>query len=336
MSNCDERTNSSYVYKMADVNLDGNEVAPVKGDMCDFCGRKVSVSVACRICSITFHEGCLKVHFKQAHGKPKSASGMSAAASETHTGLIDDKLNMLLLKCDKISEENRLLKEELSALRQVMLQRAEKPCATCAVHGAWSRALDEPADSMDISEAPAPDKSVDIKRKKGNNKVKPSMGNPENPAAMQQAQQPDKNIEVLQNNKGNQQPITYDSADSAADNDKWILAKRKPRRSRPMVIGTADSVIDGSIRVANKRAHFHVYWLHPSTTVENLNAHINSMSVTDFEIVKLDSRRASEYASFRVSVPFNFLDVMKDPVKWPMGAAVRRFLFRGASSSRAT
>jgi len=59
-----------------------------------------------------------------------------------------------------------------------------------------------------------------------------------------------------------------------------------------------------------------------------VETYIKALGVKVLESVKLDSRRASEYASFRVPVPLGSSDKFKDASLWPNSVRIRKFLFR--------
>ncbi|KAK9753677.1 hypothetical protein QE152_g1847 [Popillia japonica] len=108
----------------------------------------------------------------------------------------------------------------------------------------------------------------------------------------------------------------------------------QPRRKRNSALKTTFGTADGiKLKGAIRYSHLHVYGLHPLTTVSEVEEYLKSKGFNSSKCTQLQSKRPEEYASFKISVPFNSLEDAKNPNIWPSGVSINRFLERLAAKA---
>ncbi|KAK9729729.1 hypothetical protein QE152_g15787 [Popillia japonica] len=117
----------------------------------------------------------------------------------------------------------------------------------------------------------------------------------------------------------------------AASNPSTVPVVRKGspyKNCQRVIYGTAQT--DCTIKAVARYAHLHVssYRLDPSLTVEELDNYLKSRNILNAKLEKLQSKRPDEYSSFRVSVPMDVIEDVKNPATWPKDACINRFFFR--------
>lgn len=82
-----------------------------------------------------------------------------------------------------------------------------------------------------------------------------------------------------------------------------------------------------SWKAMKRQSFFHVYKIHPDTTVEELTTLLKPIFP---EVVcdKLNSMYPNYYASFKVTLDESNLQKAMDPSSWPKGAWVNRFFHK--------
>ena len=106
---------------------------------------------------------------------------------------------------------------------------------------------------------------------------------------------------------------------------------RKRRRSKGIIGSRTEtrSCIKGVI----KRAFLHVSKLNPHVTVDDLKAHLTDIGIEEAQVEKLNSKYPAYYSSFKVTIPYNKLDIANHSGAWPQETRVQRFnFFRGRNS----
>lgn len=73
-------------------------------------------------------------------------------------------------------------------------------------------------------------------------------------------------------------------------------------------------------------AHLHVYGLDPTTSDASITQHLKVNGITDIKLEKLKSKHPHNYASYKLSVPFEMLKEIKTSNFWPCGVKINRFL----------
>lgn len=72
----------------------------------------------------------------------------------------------------------------------------------------------------------------------------------------------------------------------------------------------------------------HVCGLQPTTTEKEIDEYLRGKSINNIKCEKITAKRPDEYASFKISVPNDYLETTKQPELWPSGVRVNRFLER--------
>lgn len=108
--------------------------------------------------------------------------------------------------------------------------------------------------------------------------------------------------------------------------DNWVRVQSSKRHKKQnIIVGSSSDEL--SIRAAEKYAHFHVFRTQPDLTEEKLGAHLTSKNIIVTNCEKLPSKHPESYSSFKVTVPFKYIDDFKDPNIWPLNVCINRFLF---------
>ena len=326
---------------------------------CDKCERQCKEDVACKVCRKTFHPSCLPKHMKQYHRSelnnesnitsislpnaemqsPENAQGLSLPTN------MNDMLEYIKIVIQ--SEVGVLLQETRFLRAEVAELRAENKKLTCVINN-----FTEISNGADLSlklpvepnglrtHAPLPFGTGEISKN-----MERGVAEDSNVQHIKQCENNHASLslsisEPLPVNQGSNQVDSMDNGDilpEVISKDQWqSVNRRKRQRKRPQVVGTASVSIDAPLRAASPRVHLHVYKLHHSTTVDEVKAHLATLGVSHSEIVKLESRRAEDYASFRVSVAADQKDTVNDSAVWPRGTAIRRFFFRPQKPSSPT
>lgn len=109
-------------------------------------------------------------------------------------------------------------------------------------------------------------------------------------------------------------------ADHSGNN--WMAARNKKRR-RPVVTGNNIEAVS-RVKGVPKMIALHVYRLSPSTTVKDLEEHLQN-TFTEVSCEALVSKHPNLYSSFKVHIlETNFKKAM-DPKLWPYGCCIQRF-----------
>lgn len=114
-----------------------------------------------------------------------------------------------------------------------------------------------------------------------------------------------------------------------SDKDKWDVVTRNrninKRKNTSTVYGNVENT---AIKGATQFSHFHVTGLDPGVTEEDVTKYLQEKKVDNIKCVKMLAKRPDEYASFKLSVPVIYKDLMKSPDTWPLYVRVNPFLFR--------
>lgn len=124
--------------------------------------------------------------------------------------------------------------------------------------------------------------------------------------------------------------INTESLPSAGEekllNNNWTEVARRENRRSNIIRGSNNTETD--IQGAVRYAHLHIYRLAPTVTTEKLKNFIVSKNIRDPKCEQLVSRHPEEYSSFKVSVPMEYLEMVKQPHMWPENVCINRFFHR--------
>lgn len=244
----------------------------------------------------------------------------------------------------KLSEQNRILINEIKVLQNVTSQDTRKLFYQ-QKDGAQSSKYDTLLDKDKTLQANKTQSKKDsiIKKPDGNDRATLESDNKQNKkdSLYKKDNMSDTQISIkeIQNNNDfvgqstgaiKKQIINNDQNKNVCNNednptDGFTLVKRKTNkntRSQNTIKGVANT---SDLVAATRFIHLHVYWLNKDTTVEKLKSYLNNKNFKQVICEKLNSRRPEEYASFKVSVPTTDLDAIRKPEIWPVGACVNRF-----------
>lgn len=108
-----------------------------------------------------------------------------------------------------------------------------------------------------------------------------------------------------------------------AELKNWTAVTKKSNRKSTIICGSnnTETVIKGVV----KYAHLHVFRLAPTVTEDNLKDYLTSKGIDKLKCEKLISKHPDDYSSFKVSVPMDMLERVKQPTMWPENVCVNRF-----------
>ena len=113
-------------------------------------------------------------------------------------------------------------------------------------------------------------------------------------------------------------------------NTQDLVAQTTTRKNRSMIVGSSTNNIGTSSTTAlqgvPKCVHLHVYRMDPTTTCEALQEYLRP-HFPEVTCMKLESRNAAIYSSFKVSIYKDNFDEAMNPSVWPKNACVRKFFY---------
>lgn len=105
------------------------------------------------------------------------------------------------------------------------------------------------------------------------------------------------------------------------DEQGWTEVKKRPRKLSGVMRGTAAPGAT-QLQASERRQYVHVYYLKIGTTVEQICSHLKS--ILDADVCTAEALKArGDYASFKLSVPSNFVKRVMDPANWPMDICIK-------------
>ena len=253
----------------------------VSDDLSRFkCGRCKTVSsscVFCDICNDTFHQSCLRKHTSAAHGKKsvRITTSNSSQASEPE----EWREAYLLLK-----ENNQMLLEEIKILRkqnEAILDILNSHIIGGSHHEVAKLANPEPPNPT-LAQTKRKDTSIvrnetqfQNRQQRINTVIAPNSN--ESPS-----DRTAKRVAVVSTLDVPVAPIDTD----CHDNTEWTTVRKKnqPRRPRPKIVGTAETVMNTNIKAAPRKSHFHIFNLDPHTTNVEVESHMELLSLKEYEV----------------------------------------------------
>ncbi|KAK9696678.1 hypothetical protein QE152_g31443 [Popillia japonica] len=110
---------------------------------------------------------------------------------------------------------------------------------------------------------------------------------------------------------GEKQAIVLDQIEPQKSVFNTVINKQKRRKPQLNTThGTATNIeLKGSVRYA----HLHMYGLEPTTTEADITNYLSAKGINNTKLEKLKSKHPEEYASYKLSVPFEMLEEAKKP-----------------------
>ncbi|KAK9871499.1 hypothetical protein WA026_012870 [Henosepilachna vigintioctopunctata] len=112
-------------------------------------------------------------------------------------------------------------------------------------------------------------------------------------------------------------------------------SETKNPNQRAINAGLRNKIIRGTgqeknmiIKGIKQLSHTHICKLDPNLKEQDIIQHVKANGINDVQCIKLDSRKPDEYSSFRISVPKNDTEKLRNADIWPEGVIVSPFLFR--------
>lgn len=128
--------------------------------------------------------------------------------------------------------------------------------------------------------------------------------------------------------KNNSNSISDKNTPQAISEGGFTMVKnRKSRRMDRSIVGSgmADDML---IKGVPKYGYLHVCKLDPTLKSEKLARYLDNKGFTGVICEKLESKRPKEYSSFKLTVPAQQFENIKNPNLWPEGSRISHFLFR--------
>jgi len=110
---------------------------------------------------------------------------------------------------------------------------------------------------------------------------------------------------------------------SNENNFQTVSYKRKQKTNKHLIHGSGTNIT--SLTAAPKLGHIHVCGLHPEVTDIMVQNHLKHNDIANATCEKLNSKHPTEYASYKISFPIDFLEKVKNPSMWPQGVKVNKF-----------
>jgi len=108
--------------------------------------------------------------------------------------------------------------------------------------------------------------------------------------------------------------------------EKQEMGKSSKSLNRPkLIIGTNEEL---NFKAATKRAHFHLYKVDKSTTMEVTKNHLTANNFVDVECERMTSKYPASYGSFKVSINYDQKEKLKEHKLWPRDVCIDPFLVR--------
>ena len=110
--------------------------------------------------------------------------------------------------------------------------------------------------------------------------------------------------------------------------NQWTLVNRR-RERQPVIQHTASTDIgtsDEDLQAADKRAWLFMGRLKPGTTSDSVKKFLNKRGIKE-NIISEELPTNGNTKAFKVGIPFDCLERVKEPEFWPPGVNVRRFRF---------
>lgn len=109
-------------------------------------------------------------------------------------------------------------------------------------------------------------------------------------------------------------------------NDFQLVRRQRKSNSKGNTItGTAPS---SNLKAITKYNYVYVTRLDKTTSVEDIVGYLKEKNFLNVICDKMSSKKPDVYSSFRVGVPFNEINKLKEPEVWPMGAYVNTFFWK--------
>ncbi|XP_044747663.1 uncharacterized protein LOC123308918 [Coccinella septempunctata] len=110
--------------------------------------------------------------------------------------------------------------------------------------------------------------------------------------------------------------------------DNFIPVRNKRTKRVDKTIVGSGKAEEMSIRGIPKYGYLHVCKLDPSLKPDLIVKHLNTNGFVGVICEKLESKRPKEYLSFKITVPAEDFEAVKNPDLWPTGSRINHFLFR--------
>ncbi|KAK9687822.1 hypothetical protein QE152_g35979 [Popillia japonica] len=111
---------------------------------------------------------------------------------------------------------------------------------------------------------------------------------------------------------------------NVAENNASEYTTVKRRRWTSKLNVTYGTAVNTKLKGVTRFAHLHVYGLEPNTMENDIIKYVTSKGIEKVKAEKLNSKHPDEYASYKISIPFEKLDEAKKPEMWPSGVRVNR------------
>lgn len=132
------------------------------------------------------------------------------------------------------------------------------------------------------------------------------------------------NALIMSSNKS-QSVIKVDDRERNLDEFQTVRRRQKANYKSKTIKGSA---LSSNLKAIVKFNHVYVTRLDKTITVEDINKYLNEKGFAVVNCEKMNSKRPDIYSSFRVGVPVNDINKLKQADIWPVGAYVNTFFWR--------
>ena len=108
--------------------------------------------------------------------------------------------------------------------------------------------------------------------------------------------------------------------------EEWRPVQNRRGRRSNTIQGTATESlpIEGAVNFH----HFHVFQVAPHVTEATMLKYLTDKEFTKVKCEKMRSKRPDEYSSYKISVPADQSEKLKQPEVWPKNVRINRFFER--------
>lgn len=230
---------------------------------------------------------------------------ISQKVDEAVRNITNTIISTLQIEMNKLFNENKKMRAEIEQLKCSLKKQQSVRCLT------------EETEIQDGSD-------IDRNKKTTNKKPRNTL-----PSITTYADVAKKNAE-----QKNIERISQQRNQTENGNESQFTTVINRKRKRNIIQGTASN--GSSIKGAERYAHLHIYGLDVHTSIADIEKHLEENKILNCKCEQLQSRRPTEYSSFKISCKMEELDKIKSPDLWPMGVKLNRFFFTVQQKIRTT
>lgn len=249
--------------------------------------------------------------------------------------LTDNVINPLREEIEKLNIENRLLSQEVKSLSTAIAGNLNKfnirqtDGAACTKNSQTEKEKEKPTKHSQVKKQNKNSESDDMEITNNGEKTITSFA-----TMLKKTVDNDVDVDRIELQISSQPTsggnLTKENIDYPTQIDTGTGHKvdadgfrRVYHRRKRVVVGTAAG---STLRASTTYGYLHVYNLQPGTNVDDVVSHLRLQNITNVQCEGMESKYPERYASFKLTVPLEQLEEIKNPALWPRGSKINRFL----------